>query len=388
MSPSSPRPSSLAPLASLVALAALAACADAPTAPASAVTATPSPRRAAASDVGGVYTLTNGAAGNAVLAFRRAADGSLSPLGSYPTGGLGTGGAIDPLVSQYAVVLSDDASALFAVDAGSDEVSSFRVASDGALSYVGTVASGGDLPVSLAVHGNLLYVLDAGDATLHGFRVTGGARLVALPGTARALPTGADGAAAVRFTPDGRHLIVSERLSNRLDAFPVLPNGRLGEAVVTPSSGRAAFGFDVTPAGQAIVTETQGTLSSYAFGAGGGLQVVTASTPVSGAAPCWVIVTGDGRFAYTANAGTSSISGFRIGGGGQLTPVGALPTASAGTGAAPLDLDQVGSRFLYVLEAGTGTIGRFAIGADGGLTAGADTPAGPPASGLQGLAAF
>lgn len=385
MSKLSPLPPSRLVLATLVTLA---ACADGPTAPARAPSDAPSPRRAAAADVGGVYTLTNGAAANAVVAFRRAADGTLTPLGTYPTGGRGTGGAIDPLVSQYAVVLSDDASALFAVDAGSDEITSFRVGPDGALARVGTVAAGGDLPISIAVHENLLYVLTTADATLHGFRITGGARLVPLPGATRALAAGAAGAAAVRFTPDGAHLIVSERVSNRLEAFRVLPNGRLGDPTVTPAPGAASFGFDVTPAGQAIVSQTQGALTSYAFGAGGALQVVTANAPTAGTAACWVTVTASGRYAYTTNAGSASISGFAVGVGGQLTPVGALPTVSTGAGSTPIDFDNVGDRFLYVLQAGTGTIGRYAIGADGSLTAGPTVRAGAPASGLQGLAAF
>src|SRR5918994_5964886 len=107
---------------SLATLAALAACADAPLSPANHDL---SSRRVAGGDdgSGAVYTLSNGASANAVIAFRRAANGELSPLGSYATGGIGTGGTIDPLVSQYAVVLGEGASALFAVDAGSDEIS-------------------------------------------------------------------------------------------------------------------------------------------------------------------------------------------------------------------------------------------------------------------------
>ena len=377
---------------SLVA-AGLGACADAPTAPDTRVVAAPALSRASsrpsAAQPGAVYTMTNGTGGNAVIAFRRAADGTLAPLGTFATGGVGTGGTIDPLMSQYAIVLAADHGALFAVDAGSDEVSSFRVGSDGALTLAGTVSSGGDLPVSLAVSGNLVYALNTGSNTLRGFRVTGGARLVALPNATHALAPGAAGAAAVRFTPDGRYLVVTERVSNRLETFPVLPNGRLGDPVVSPASGGASFGFDITAANQPVVSETQGTVSSYAFGAGLALTPITASLSASGAATCWVTITADGRFAYVTNAGTSTLSGFAIGAGGQLTALtpGAA-TANAGSGATPIDLDHVGSRFLYVLEAGTGTIGTFEIGAAGALTVRPDTPAGAPASGLQGLAAY
>jgi hypothetical protein len=46
---------------------------------------------------GAVYTMTNSAAGNAIEAFGRAADGSLAPAGTYPTGGDGGGAGLRPL---------------------------------------------------------------------------------------------------------------------------------------------------------------------------------------------------------------------------------------------------------------------------------------------------
>src|SRR5689334_21377338 len=109
-------------LAAVAALT-LAACTDSRTPAPLAPTDTHGSRAARGeTGSGAVYTLTNGTAGNAVIAFRRAADGSLTRLGSVSTGGLGTGGAIDPLASQYALVLSDDDRLLFAVNAGSNDV--------------------------------------------------------------------------------------------------------------------------------------------------------------------------------------------------------------------------------------------------------------------------
>ncbi len=345
---------------------------------------------------GAVYTLTNATDGNGVIAFRRAADGALTRIGTFATGGRGgAGNPIDPLVSQYAVVLDERHEALFAVDAGSNEVTSFRVHEDGSLARAGTVASGGERPISLAVHDGLLYVLNTTSNTLRGFRVAGNARLVPVPGAEARLPAGAAGAAAVRFTPDGRFLVVTERVSNRIDVFPVRANGRLGDPAVTPGSAGASFGFDVTRRNQPIVSETQGSLTSYTFVAGargrvtGALVPVTPSIATGGRAACWVILTGDGRYAYTTNAGSDFVSGFGVDQAGRLTALTpGAPTGASGAGAAPIDLDQVGSRLLYVLEAGTGTIGAYAIDADGALSARPDTPAGPPASGLQGLAAY
>jgi 6-phosphogluconolactonase len=382
--PTHPRPRLLAAALLLPTLAACAADRLLPLEP-DAVRAT----RAATAAAGGVYTMTNGSGGNAILAYRRAADGALTALGAVATGGLGTGGTIDPLVSQYALVLGDDNRLLFAVNAGSDDVSSFRVGADGALTLADRAPSGGDLPVSVAAHGRLLYVLNAGDATLRGFRAAASGTLVSLPHADRALAAGAAGAAAVRFTPDGRFLIVSERVSNRLEVFPVQPDGRLGEPILTPSHGAAAFGFDVTAANTVIVSETSGFASSYHL-TSGVAALVSASVPTFGAAPCWVIATADGRFAYVVNAGTATLTGYAVGAGGALTLLDADgTTASTGSGSTPLDLDLTeGDAFLYVLEAGSGTIGAFAVNADGSLSARPDTPAGAAGSGQQGLAAF
>jgi len=387
--------------ASLLATAlALAACADAPDAPSalgtassSAASSAPALERRSGDESrnrpGAVYTLTNAAGGNGVVAFHRAENGALTPLGTFATGGNGVGGTLDPLTSQFAVVLNESHDALFAVDAGSDDITSFRVGQDGALTLASRLSSGGTRPNSIAVHGNLLYALNSGDNTVSGFRVGSGAQLAALPHSTRSLSQGADGAAAIRFTPDGRRLIVVERVSNRIDVFAVREDGRLSDPVVTPGNGGASFGFDITSRNQPIVSETQGSLTSYALASNRTLSPITASISTGGNAPCWVIITSDGRFAYTTNSASATLAGYAVDAAGHLTsltPNG--PTGDSGAGAVPLDLDHVGNRFIYTLEAGTGTIGTFAIAADGTLTARPDVPAGTPASGMQGLAAF
>jgi hypothetical protein len=336
-----------------------------------------------------VYTLTNAVDGNAVVAFHRATDGSLSPLGTFKTGGKGIGGTVDPLFSQYAVILDGDHRSLFAVDAGSNQITSFHVDGRGGLKRVGSISSHGVRPVSLTSFGQLLYVLNAGDNTVSGYLQIGNAFLVPLPHSTRSLAQGADGAVALKFTPDGRHLVVSERVSNRLEVFPVHFDGRLGDPVVSAANGGASFGFDITRHNQPIVSETQGSLTSYALSTDGALHPITASISTDGAAACWVTITEDGRFAYTTNAGSNFIAGFSVGNDGRLVALNpGGKTGDVGAGASPIDLDHVESQFLYTLEAARGTIGTFVIHRDGSLAARADTPAGPGSSGFQGIAAY
>jgi 6-phosphogluconolactonase len=379
-------------LASMVAVLVVAACSEPHriTNP----SAEPSFKRSAEpSQSGAVYTMSNDPGANAVLAFRRASDGSLTSLDSYATGGKGTGGAVDPLVSQYSLRLTADHGFLLAVNAGSNDITSFRVASDGALMLTDRVSSGGTKPVSLALAAKIVYVLNTGNNTVSGFRLTPQGKLHPIKRSTRSLREGAAGASTIAFTPNGRWLIVTEIMANRLETFPVKPDGRLGDPTITASSGAGPFGFDVTPHNQPIVAEAtgaapNGAVSSYAVTATGTVSVVTPSLSTGQGATCWLVLTTDGRLAFTTNAMSGSISAFGVAENGALT----LLDSRAGVvppGAAPIDLDlAAGDRYLYVLEAGAGTIGRFVVGAGGTLTAQADTPAGVPASGMQGLAAW
>jgi 6-phosphogluconolactonase (cycloisomerase 2 family) len=219
----SPRVLVLAVTASL----AQAACSDQSTEPNAPLPA--DARAAVATDeTGAVYTTTNGASANAVIAFRRAADGALTSLATYPTGGRGSGGAVDPLASQYAIILSANDRLLFTVNAGSNDVSSFQVAGDGSLTLAGRQSAGGVMPVSLGARGGFLYVLNAGDNTVTGLRVNPQGRLLQIPGGTRPLAAGAAGASTIHFSADGSELIVTERLSNRIETLTVGANGRLG----------------------------------------------------------------------------------------------------------------------------------------------------------------
>jgi 6-phosphogluconolactonase (cycloisomerase 2 family) len=372
-------------------LIALAACSDrdpgALTAPASAtarVAATPTP-------VGAVFVETNDASANEVVAFDRASDGTLQLAGRYATGGQGTGGTVDPLQSQYALVLSPNRKFLFAVNTASNSISSFQV-DKGALALVATVAAGGEHPVSLAATNHVLYSLNSVSGTVTGFRIASDGRLAPVAGWSRSLSPGASGAAAIRFSHDGHLLAVAERLSQTIDVFGVEEDGSLTATPVSShSAGLVPFGFDWTTRGQLVVSEAgTNSASSYDVARDGTLRVISASAVTLQRAPCWLIVTNDGRFAYTANAGTGNLTGFDVAADGALSLVTLSGiTGDLGAGSTPLDLDlSRDSQFLYVLKAGTGTIGAFAVNGDGSLRSLPDTPALPPRSGQMGLAAY
>src|SRR6266850_6942887 len=155
-----------------------------------------------------VYTITNQVAGNAVAVFARAADGTLTPAGSFATGGTGTGAGLG---SQGAVTLSDDGRLLFAVNAGSNDVSVFQVGPQ-ELSLLSRTPSGGTLPISVTVSRNVVYVLNTGGAgNISGFTVGSTGGLTPIAGSTKSLSTAAAGPAEVSFSPDGRELVVTEK---------------------------------------------------------------------------------------------------------------------------------------------------------------------------------
>lgn len=327
---------------------------------------------------GAVFTLSNDAGGNAVVVFARGDDGSLSPAGEVPTGGLGSG---DGLGSQGALVLSDDGRWLLAVNAGSDSVSAFAVRGT-RLRLADVEPSGGTRPISVTIHRGLVFVLNDGTDTVSGLRLTRRGDLVPIDGSTAGL-SGADIAPAqVEFTPDGRKLVVTEKNTNLIDVFSVDRTGGLAGPTTSPSVGQTPFGFAFGPHGELIVSEAFGgaadasALSSYTVERTGALDVVSPSVPDGQTAACWVVVSADGRFAYTTNTGSNSISGYAIGADGSLT---LLSSGPFGTGAGPIDAAVAGG-FLYALNAGTDDISAFAVEGDGSLTSIAGASGLPAAS--------
>ena len=343
--------------------------------------------------VGGGYVSTNATTGNAVVAFARYEDGALSKIGEFSTGGLGTGGGVDPLESQGALVVSGDHRRLFVVNAGSNSISTFGVADDASLSLLGTVSSGGSVPLSITVVGNRLYVLN-GDNSISGFAVEGND--LPRPISHLSLGAGSDGPSTISATRNGTTLFVTQRDVSAIDVITVGASGQLTVASRRPSSGSGPFGFAVTARDQLIVSEASGAapngaVSSYQLFGGATLSTVSGSLSTHQAATCWLVLTKNERFAYAANAGSGSIAGYSVSRDGSLSALDAdgRTGVTNGTGATPLDMDITNDgKFLYVLQTGTGTIGAFAIGNSGSLTALPDTPGLSARAGFQGLAAF
>jgi 6-phosphogluconolactonase (cycloisomerase 2 family) len=305
-----------------------------------------------------VYLQTNDAEMNEVVAFHRDADGKLSRAGSYATGGRGTGKP--HLASQGSVVVSGDK--LLVVNAGSDEISLFGVSADG-LALLHRVSSGGSRPTSIAVRGSSVFVLNAGGtANITGFALDGDA--LAPTGDTRVL-AGAD-PAQIGFTPDGEALIVTDRATDALLELPVAGGG----VVRHRSSGATPYGFDFTAEGTLVVTEAFGgtvgaaAASSYAAG----VRPVSKSVANTRSEVCWAAVTKDGHYVFVTNFGDGTISSYAIGADGSLELVDAVAGSTVlGEKGVRDEALSADGRFLYALDADARKVFAFAVRADGRL---------------------
>lgn len=344
--------------------------------------------------IGAVYTMTNDAAGNAVLEFDRMADGRLAFQASHDTGGLGSGGGLG---NQGGLVISDDGRWLLVVNAGSDEVSVFAIGKGG-LALTDTEPSGGVRPVSVAIHDDLVYVAHAGGAvgdadSVTAFHLGPHGDLEWLAGSGVPLSAPSTAPAQVGFSHDGRFALVTEKATSVLAVFPVDRDGYPGPGVYNPAAGTTPFAFDFGKRDQVFVSEVfggapdAGAVSSYRLLDDGTLETLAPSVPNHETAPCWLVVTEGARYAFTTNTPDDSLSAYAIGFDGGLTLVDEDGrTGEPGTGTGPLDMDlSDDGRHLYTLNVGNGTISTFRIGPHGSLTE-TSTATGLPA-GVNGLAA-
>jgi len=339
---------------------------------------------------GAVFVMTNDATTNEIISYARASDGQLVTGGTFQTGGRGSGGTTDPLQSQASLTLSQDHTLLFAANAGSGTVSVFRVRG-ASLKLLDQAPSGGSEPLSIAQNGSLVYVLNGAAAgSVVGF-LWDNRQLRQIPNSTAFLSATSAGGSSIAISPNAKWLVVTERLTNSIDTFPIQRDGTLGPVVVNKSTSQGVFSASFAPNGALIVSETgpPSALSSYSILSNGTLSAITQSVPTLGMANCWNAITTNGQWGYASNAGSSTIAGFTIGQTGALTPIDGTVVGVNPPGSGNLDIAvSSDGKFLYSLNSAAGTIGSFAIQQDGSLVLVNEVGGLPQAAGFNGIAAL
>ena len=293
-----------------------------------------SPAIAAPKSVGFVFSQSNNPKANSVYVFKRKANGTIKLFETIKTGGKGTSSqqpfGLPVVDSADSIILSADHKLLFVVNDGSNSITSFRVR-PGGITRADKANSGGKLPLSLAVHGNLLYVLNGVTGNVKGFTFNSHGKLTAIPhGTQSLSIHGANGVAAdIGFNPSGQWLVATLRdlplttgtngNPGVIDTFKVASNGSIGPAVANTAATPTPFGFRFTSSGL-MVDASAGTVKTVNNAppplgdgqqANGSLQTYTLHgngklTPISnaasgGRAACWVALSNNNKFAFVTN---------------------------------------------------------------------------------------
>ena len=308
--------------------------------------------------VGYIYVNDNTAGSNTVAGYAESPNGSLTALPGSPfaVGGVGFG---QGLGSQNSVVVTSNGRQLLVADGGSNEISVLGINSDGSLTPVpnSPFPSGGTKPVSIAVHGNLVYVGNDGvgatattsatPANYAGFNLSFSGQLAPLATAPVQVPSAANDLGDVLINRSGTNLVGTEVTSGLIDSFSLNWGGALSADAQVPSQAAGPFGsaFRPTDPNQLYVSNAHGgtlagSVSAFNVETNGVLTSI-GSSPFADqqTAPCWVAISPDGQYLFAANAGSGSYSSYAINFDGSLTLLGDLPMPTLSNGKAPTPLD-------------------------------------------------
>ena len=411
------------------------------------------PKPQETSSEGAVYAMTNDFETNSIVSYGRNDDGTLELINTVLTGGKGAafdgGEGLDPLISAYSLIITDDREHVIAVNAGSNTVSVFKVNDDFSLRLTDVQQVYGVGPNSVAYHNGLVYVssIDADgqfagepdqEGNLTGFRINERGRLRPIRNSVRLLE---NRPSAVQFSPDGRFLVVSSinagsvslnsGSNDEIVVYEVRRGGRLSRNPVSAAASTdvnnpdnrnlaSAIGFEIVQENgkqYIVVTEARefqadgtppafaalqtGSVSTWELGRFGELtpvaiDVITGTGQFDGErTACWIEFSHDESVFWVSNALESTISTYSFEDGKTEL---LNRTAAAGTG--PAEGDPFGTTdgwvdlwlsddgdYLYQLFGLSGSIGVYKVGENGALDF-VQTVSDLPQQNTQGIVAF
>ena len=322
------------------------------------------------------FVVSNKADGNTIYQFTSNANGNYVMKGEYNTGGTGTGdleipalkkdstnplaNGDDPLISAYGISSSQDGQNIIVVNPGNSTISLMRQNEEGNISAVNTAPATDLFPISAAVKGDYVAVASVGDSNMKGsiglFKILNN-RLVSLADNRRDLNARPS---TVRFSSNGKFVIVNELVTGKIKTFALNDNGLSAAPVSVIDSPKADGRFHAIPVGFElragadadilIMSEARfltpeyslregdgsvvqsplyswqtGSLSTYKLANDGTLSLISADVltgnDIEGGelANCWVALSPDGKTLWAANALSSSISSFDIAANGEAT---------------------------------------------------------------------
>ena len=305
-----------------------------------------------------LYTESNNLGTNSIIAYKIKNDGELQLKETVLSGGSGTGKSLG---SQGALVIDKEHEWLYAVNAGCNSVSSFKIGDKGKLTLGHSADVNGKTPVSVTVYKNLLYVLNRATDNIQGFEIGYGGTLTPIEGSIQPLSSTGVDAPEISFTPNGDWVIVTEKATNVIGTFKIKKDGSVNAGIFTASVGKTPFGFDFSrnymivsnAAGGAAGAGSSTSYTTY----NGNPSAINGAVANEQAAPCWVAITKYGRFAYVTNTASNNISSYYVSPFGNLYLV---HGEAAKTGNGPVDIVVGSNNYdVYELNGKSNTIGWY-----------------------------
>ncbi|MEY2698040.1 MAG: hypothetical protein RL333_2178 [Pseudomonadota bacterium] len=305
-----------------------------------------------------VYVQSNEAANNEVALLTQA--NQVAPLiyvASYLTGGKGDR-SIDGNQSH---ALASDGKHLFATNAGDDSISVFQIGRSGSLTLLTTTASRGRHPVSLAVIGDRLIVVNQGDVNpkspinpnIQGFRILSTGALVPLRGGYTYLPRDVP----VDIIGTSRSPIFSVVLSgtSEVDTFQLGLDGSMSRtgtfnAISNPLGG-AIGRLNPYKLGVTLADDSLPGVASLTFSRDGVPERVSQIVRPNLKDPCWATANASGTLLWTSAFETRTISLYWWGKNGEINSVSDFTPENYGPGGLDVTLSH-NDRNLFWLRVG------------------------------------
>jgi len=326
-----------------------------------------------------VYVNNNNPGTNTVTAFAVLPGGTLNPIGTFPTGGTGTGFGF--FATHKITTAKVRRNFLYVANIGSSNISAFKISTDtGGLTPVpgSPFPSGGLNVASLAAtpNGRYLYAASFGSSNISAFAIASNGALlpIASPVPAGGTPDG------IKVSPNGKFLGVALVNSDSVAMFKIASNGTL---MSVPGSPFSAGGFG--GATDVEISCKSNLLFDPKFGGGTTVAVFKiafngALAPIAGSPFTFApgsnsnvgVLTPDGRHLEVSNQASNTITVLDVASGGSLTqetdsPSGASPFANPGGFVPQSEGTNREGDLLYVSN-GNGVVTGFHIDSDGGLS--------------------
>lgn len=324
-----------------------------------------------------LFTLSNDVTKNELLVYQNTGNGRLKSVAQIATGGKGTGAGLG---NQGALALSSNHRYLFAINPGSNDVSVFGISQRG-IQLLDRAAEPGVRPVSITVNNNQVYVVNAGDDSIFGYRFNPRkGKLTPLANSYQHLSTANTGPAQISFGDEGEALVVTEKATNSITTFTLNNSGLPSQKYTISSAGKTPFGFSFGKMNQFFVSEAAGgapnltSTSAYQLREDGKVDLLNGPLQTGETAACWLVTAPNSRVGFTANTGSNSISSLAIDMQGKLS----LLQAKAAPASGPIDLAvSKNGKLLYSLNGGDHSISAYQITGKGVLNKISDVTAIP-----------